>query len=55
VINERRPQQIIGALVNSPVEDKRVSAFDSFVVGETTRKRPANPFRVEQDTVVFQG
>jgi len=35
VINERRHQRIIGALVNSPVEDERVPAFDSFVVGET--------------------
>jgi hypothetical protein len=35
VINECRHQRICDALVNSPVEDKRVSAFDSLVVGES--------------------
>jgi hypothetical protein len=35
VINERRRQRIFDALVNSPVEDKRVSAFSSFIVGES--------------------
>jgi len=55
MINERRRQRISGALVNLPVEDKRVSAFDSFVVGETTRKRPTSPGRSERDTVAFQG
>ena len=48
VINERRRQRIIGALVNLRVEDKPLSAFDSFVVGKTTRKRPTIPGRSER-------
>jgi hypothetical protein len=55
VTNECRQQRIFDALVNSLVEDKRVSAFSSFIVGETTPKPPTSPFRVEQDTVAFQG
>jgi len=35
VINERRRQRIIGAPVNLPVEDGRVSALSSFIAGET--------------------
>ena len=48
MINECRHQRIIGALVNLPLEDKRVSAFASFVVGKTTRKRPTSPGKGER-------
>lgn len=47
-INECRHQRIFGALVNLPVEDKALSAFDSFVIGEATRKRPTSPGKGER-------
>ena len=33
--------------MNLPVEDKPLSAFDSIIVGESTRKRPTSPGRGE--------